>query len=128
MGTQKHNSIWGVGLALALLCLASTAVFADRTNDGPVSRGVVATITALDATTGMATLQTAEGEVFALPKRWHWQVGDTVECDRIDSGPRLARLQHCQPWPVPKAAGGASAPQAAGAADAVRFLAKPSSQ
>lgn len=93
-----------VGLAVALLCLASTVVFAQE--DTPVSRGVVATITALDAPTGMAALQTAAGEVFELPKSQLWKVGDTVLCDQREGLP--PRLQRCQLWQV-KAAGDAVA-------------------
>ena len=63
----------------------------------PVSTGVVATITTLDAHRGLATVQTEAGEVFQLPTEPSWKVGDRVECDRLDNaaGPRL---QHCQPW------------------------------
>ena len=84
-----------LGLALAILGLASTLAFA---NDQPVpmSTGVVATITTIDAKTGMATLKTEAGEVFELPKESLWKVGAKVECDRIDN-PR-PRLQRCQPW------------------------------
>lgn len=59
--------------------------------------GVVATVTAVDTKTDMATLTTEAGEVFDLPKEELWKVGSTVECDRIDEGP-VPRLQHCQPW------------------------------
>ena len=86
-----------VGLAVALLGLASTLVFAQQGGDYPVSRGVVATITTLDAKTGMATLQTEAGEVFELPKGWQWHVGHKVECDRIEKAPR-PELQRCQSW------------------------------
>jgi len=63
----------------------------------PVSTGVVATITSIDAHHGMATLQTEAGEVFQLRKEWSWKVGDKVECDRIDDVAR-PRLQDCKPW------------------------------
>ena len=63
----------------------------------PVSQGVVATITRIDAHTHMATLTTEEGEVFELPKASLWKVGSKAECDLIEEGP-YARLQHCQPW------------------------------
>lgn len=86
-----------MGLALAILGLASTLAFAQNRGDVPDSRGVVATITTIDAKTGMATLKTEEGEVFELPKGWRWKMGDKVLCDRIGAGPR-PRLQHCQPW------------------------------
>ena len=59
--------------------------------------GVVATVTAVDTKTDMATLTTEAGEVFDLPKEELWKVGSTVECDRIDEGP-VPRLQNCQPW------------------------------
>jgi len=98
-----HKYATTVGLALALLGLASTGVFAQSPTP-PLSTGVVATITALDATTGMATLQTEVGEVFELPKRWQWHVGHKVECDRIDAGAR-SRLQNCKPWELAHEAG-----------------------
>ena len=63
----------------------------------PVSTGVVATITTIDAKTRMATLTTEAGEVFELPKESLWHVGHKVECDRIADA-RRPRLQHCQPW------------------------------
>ena len=63
----------------------------------PVTTGVVATITHIDAHHGMATLQTEAGEVFHLRKEWSWKVGDKVECDRIDDVAR-PRLQDCKPW------------------------------
>ena len=59
--------------------------------------GVVATVTAVDTKTDMATLTTEAGEVFDLPKEDLWKVGSKVECDRIDEGP-VPRLQNCQPW------------------------------
>ena len=64
----------------------------------PETTGVVATITSIDATHGMATLQSEGGEVFALPKGWAWKVGDKVLCDRIANGGRRPRLQACKPW------------------------------
>ena len=73
-----------LGMALALLCLASTLAFAQQGPDPPVSRGVVVTITTVDAKTGMATLKTEAGEVFELPRGWRWKVGDKVLYDRID--------------------------------------------
>jgi hypothetical protein len=63
----------------------------------PQSRGVVATITTIDARTGLVTLQTETGEAFELPKGWRWKVGDRLECDRIEVAPR-PRLQNCKPW------------------------------
>jgi len=122
--SMLHKHVTTVGLALALLGLAATVVFAGDSASVPVSTGVVATITALDATTDMATLQTDAGEVFELPQRAQWHVGHKVECDRIDAGAR-SRLQNCKPW---ESAHGASVPGAAGAVDEVRFLSKPSSR
>ena len=106
-----HKYVTTVGLALALLGLAATVVFAGDSASVPVSTGVVATITALDATTDMATLQTDAGEVFELPQRAQWHVGHQVECDRIDA--RRPRLQNCKLW---ESAHGASVPGAASAA------------
>jgi len=120
--SMLHKHVTTVGLALALLGLASTVVFAADSPNSAISTGVVATITALDATTDMATLQTAAGEVFELPQRVQWHVGHKVLCDRIDAGTR-SRLQNCKLW---ESAHGASAPGAAGAVDDVRFLSKPS--
>ena len=90
----KHAKI--VGLALAILGIASTLAFAQESEKVPGSIGVVAMITTIDAKTGMATLKTEAGEVFELPKEWLWQVNAKVLCDRID-GPR-PRFQRCQPW------------------------------
>ena len=58
--------------------------------------GVVATVTAVDTKTDMATLTTEAGEVFDLPKEEIWKVGSQVECERVDPG--RPRLQNCQPW------------------------------
>jgi hypothetical protein len=57
---------------------------------------VIATITAIDANTTVATLQTEAGEVFELPQRPQWHVGHQVLCDRIAAW--RPRLQHCQLW------------------------------
>ena len=52
-----------LGLALAILGLASTLAFAQQgPKEEPVSTGVVATITTVDAKTGMATLKTEAGK------------------------------------------------------------------
>ena len=75
---HTHGRI--LGWALALLCLASTLAFAQ--DDSPVSRGVVATVTTLDATTGMATLKTEEGRVFEVQKRSRWKKGSKVMCNK----------------------------------------------
>jgi hypothetical protein len=58
--------------------------------------GVVATVTAVDTKTDMATLTTEAGEVFDLPQETLWKVGSQVECERVDPG--RPRLQNCQPW------------------------------
>jgi hypothetical protein len=63
----------------------------------PESTGVVATVTAVDTKTGMATLKTQDGEVFQKSKYVVGAVGSKVECDRINEGPR-PRFQNCQPW------------------------------
>ena len=63
----------------------------------PVTTGVVATITHIDAHHGMATLQTEAGEVFQLPKDTRWKVGDKVECDRVNDA-AYPRLRDCKPW------------------------------
>ena len=77
-------------LGLMTLSLAQTEIV-------PVSRGVVATITAINAKTGMVTLTTENGEVFEVWKGWRWKVGNKVECDRIEEPPH-PRLQDCKPW------------------------------
>jgi len=63
----------------------------------PVSLGVVATVTAINAKTSLATLMTEHGEVFEVWKGWGWKVGDKVECERIDAAPR-PWLQDCKLW------------------------------
>lgn len=95
-----------VGLAVALLGLASTVAFAQE--DSPYTRGVIATITTFDAQTGMATLRTEEGEVFELPKASDWHRGHKVLCDRLAYGLH-ARLQRCQLWESAHEAGAAAA-------------------
>jgi hypothetical protein len=64
-----------------------------------VTRGVVATVTAVDDKTSMVTLKTDVGQVFQLTKDDlpYWQVGSKVECDQTDDNPN-PRLQNCQPW------------------------------
>ena len=105
-----------VGLAVALLGLASTGVFAQQGGDYPVSRGVVATIIAIDATTDVATLQTEAGEVFELPQRSQWHVGHQVLCDRIERAP-WPQLQRCRLWEEAHAGGPSPAPRAGRFAD-----------
>jgi hypothetical protein len=92
-----HKYVTTVGLALVLLGLASTVVVAQNSSNVPVSHGVVAAVTALDARTSMATLQTNAGEVFEHPQGWQWHVGHKVLCDLIESG-RLSKLQRCKLW------------------------------
>ena len=59
--------------------------------------GEFATITAVDARTGMATLQTQGGETFTVPKDRSWKVGTRVLCDRVSDGtPHY--LERCLPW------------------------------
>jgi len=64
-----------------------------------VSRGVVATVIAVDDKTSMVTLQTETGQVFQLTKDDlpNWKIGSKVECDQTDDNP-LPQLQNCQPW------------------------------
>jgi hypothetical protein len=90
-----HKHVTTVGLALALLGLASMAVFAQPSDD-PASRGVVVTITAIDGRTEIATLQTETGEVFAMPKEAQWHVGHKAICDRIDAA--RPWLMNCRIW------------------------------
>jgi hypothetical protein len=96
MDTKKYWGIWGVGLALLLLGWQAPPALG-QSQDTPYSTGVVATITAVDANTDMATLRTEAGEVFELPKYSRWTMGDKVLCDRIGGGWR-SRLQHCWLW------------------------------
>jgi len=59
--------------------------------------GVIATITAIDSRTGIATLATDGGETFTMVKEGVWKVGTRVECERIaDNTP--VQLRHCLPW------------------------------
>jgi hypothetical protein len=85
-----------ITLLTATLIAGFVSVTLAQSQNAPVSTGVVATITTIDAKTRMATLTTEAGEVFELPKESLWHVGHKVECDRIDA-PR-PRLQHCQSW------------------------------
>jgi len=80
----------------ALIGRLASVALAERAPN-PISLGVVTTITAINAKTGMATLLTEYGEVFEVWKGWRWKVGDKVECDRIDAAPR-PWLQNCKPW------------------------------
>ena len=70
---------------------------AQRSSKPPESTGVVATVVAIDTHKHLATLQTEQGEVYALPKETSWKVGDKVQCDRVPFAPH-ARLQACRPW------------------------------
>ena len=59
--------------------------------------GVFATVTAIDARRGVATLTTDAGEVYPMMKDSLWQVGTRVECERVEDASQL-RLQNCLPW------------------------------
>jgi hypothetical protein len=60
--------------------------------------GVFATVTAIDARKGVATLQTVEGgEVFTVLSDRIWKVGMRLQCDRVSDGtPHY--LERCLPW------------------------------
>jgi hypothetical protein len=59
--------------------------------------GEFATVTAVDARKGTATLQTQGGETFILPKDSSWTVGTRVLCDRVSDGtPNY--LERCLVW------------------------------
>jgi len=59
--------------------------------------GEFATVTVVDARTGMATLQTQGGETFNMPKNSLWKVGTRLLCDRVSDGtPHY--LERCLPW------------------------------
>jgi hypothetical protein len=59
--------------------------------------GEFATITSVDARTGMATLQTQGGETFTVLKDRSWTVGTRVLCDRVSDGtPHY--LERCLVW------------------------------
>jgi hypothetical protein len=89
-------------IALTLLCFGSMLGFVPVTlaqqqpKDTPVSVGVVVTVTAIDAKTGMAILKTDAGEAFELWKERLWKVGDKVLCDRIIAA--RPPLQNCRRW------------------------------
>ncbi len=91
-------------IVLTLLCLASTLGFVPVTlaqqdqPNVPVSRGVVATVTTIDAKTGMAILKTEAGEVFEVLQSRLWKVGDKVLCDQIDEVPSRLRFRRCRLW------------------------------
>src|SRR5215831_5764502 len=72
---------------------------ADINGQFPDSIGVVATITSIDASHDLATVQTDAGEVFTLPTGWHWHVGDKLECNRAAiAPPQGPQLLDCKPW------------------------------
>jgi hypothetical protein len=100
-------SIWGVGLALLLLGWQAYPALGADSGAPPLSTGAIATITAIDANTGIATLKTEAGEVVKVPKYSRWTMDDKVLCDRIESGYR-SRLQHCRLWQVVHASSDAS--------------------
>jgi hypothetical protein len=59
--------------------------------------GEFVTITAIDGRTGMATLKTDGGEVFAVPKDSFWKVGLRMLCERVSDGtPHY--LERCLVW------------------------------
>ena len=59
--------------------------------------GEFVTITAIDGRTGMATVQTAGGEMFTIPKDSLWKVGLRMLCERVSDGtPHY--LERCLPW------------------------------
>jgi len=59
--------------------------------------GAFATITAIDARTGIASLQVDSGEMFTVPSDRPWKVGMRVLCDRVGDGtPHY--LERCLPW------------------------------
>jgi|RhiMetdeSRZDD1v2_1073273.scaffolds.fasta_scaffold466420_3 hypothetical protein len=87
-----------------LVMVMVPVTLAQKSDQRPDANGMVATITAIDRRTGMATLTTETGEVFALPKETLWHVGSKVKCERVDF--RLQRLDaaphshlgNCKPW------------------------------
>jgi hypothetical protein len=59
--------------------------------------GEFATVTAVDARRGTATLQTQAGETFTMSKDSAWTVGTRVLCDRVSDGtPHY--LERCLVW------------------------------
>lgn len=93
-----YKHVKALGLALAILGLTSTLAFAQDSDTVPGSRGVVVTITSIDAKTGMAILKTEAGEAFELWKERLWKVGDKLLCDWRDGVPPRLWLQRCQLW------------------------------
>jgi|SoiMethySBSTD1v2_1073268.scaffolds.fasta_scaffold114377_4 hypothetical protein len=93
---MQHAMVLTVLLGGALVLGGVTWRPAHAGQSGPVLTEVVATITAIHASNGTATLQTKSGEVYKLPKETSWKVGSQVECQRIEEGP-LAMLQQCRP-------------------------------
>jgi len=87
-------------IQITLLTGAMVAGFVPVTlaqgSDSPGSKDVVATVTAIDTSTTMATLTTEAGEVFEHPKESQWHVGHKVICDRRDA-PR-PEFQRCRLW------------------------------
>ena len=87
--------LWLPGLLLVGCMLLTPA---HTTGRSPVTTRVIATIMAIDPTTGLTALQTEQGEQFALPTAAGWKVGERVSCERIGDGSRT-RLRQCRPWP-----------------------------
>ena len=85
---------------LAMLGMVSALGFVPaalaNAGDTPESRNVMATVTAIDANTAIATLRTEGGTVFELPKEWQWHVGHKVLCTQIESW--RPQFQNCRLW------------------------------
>jgi hypothetical protein len=101
---MSHTHARTLRLALAMLGIVFTvglvpvALAQDSgAGDSPLSRGVVATVTSIDANTDTATLKTEEGEVFEHAEGWQWHVGHKVICYQVQFGPH-PQLQKCRPW------------------------------
>jgi len=107
-------------IQITLLTGAMVAGFVPVTlaqgTDNPGSRGVVATVTTIDASTAMATLTTEAGEVFEHPKESQWHVGHKVICDRIERAPR-PEVQSCRLWESAHSGAQSPAPRAGRFAD-----------
>lgn len=96
---HTHHTL---GFALTILGLVATLGFApvalaQGSGDSPITRGVVATVTAINADTNIATLQTEEGEVFKLATASRWHVGHKMLCERGGDSSR-PRFWNCQLW------------------------------
>lgn len=87
------------GLIAGMLVMSLTPLaYAGEGGQPPVSRGIVLTVTAIDAKTDTATLQAQDGgQEFQMTAYASWKVGKKVECDLVDVSPG-PQLQNCQPW------------------------------